>query len=114
MDFHPPCAIGSNDNSSLAFSFVSKPSNVLISRPETITNALGRGSNVSLSRTSCFSARKSGREAISDITTRTVGSSNGIFSSTLSDPIADLNTPYILSGIIKPDQTFQSKRKGGV
>ena len=58
MEFHPPCAIGSRDNSSLAFSFVSKPSSVPISRPDTIINALGRGSNVSSSRTNCFNSLK--------------------------------------------------------
>jgi hypothetical protein len=73
MGFHPPCAIGSKDNSSLAFSFVSKPSSVLISRPDTIINALGRGSSVSPSRTSCVSSLKLGREAISAMAARTVG-----------------------------------------
>jgi len=111
MGFHPPCAIGSSDNSSLAFSFVSKPSKVLISRPETIINALGRGSSVSPSRTSCFSVLKSGRDAISAITTRTVGSSTGILSSTFSDFAADLKTPYSLSGIIKTLQTSSRNQR---
>jgi hypothetical protein len=73
MGFHPPCAIGSKDNSSLAFNLVSKPSNVLISRPDTIISALGRGSIVSRSRTNCVNSLKSGREAISAIADRTVG-----------------------------------------
>jgi hypothetical protein len=93
MEFHPPCAIGSKDNSSLAFSFVSKPSRVFISRPDTIIKALGRGSRVSSSRTSCVSSLKSGREAISAIVARTVGWSIGILISTLSDRAADLKTP---------------------
>ncbi len=93
MGFYPPCAIGSKANSSLTFSFVSKPFSVLISRPETIIKALGRGSCVSPSNTSCFSWLRFDLLAMSDMAARTVGSFTGMSSSILSAPAADLKTP---------------------
>jgi hypothetical protein len=69
---YPPCAIGSNDNSSLSLSVVSSPLRVPISRPETMISAFGRGSADSVSKRSCLIPPYTGCDASCIIAARTV------------------------------------------